>query len=210
MLVKRRSPYEPFATVIGVCAGLYAVGLPLGLLGAALGWSHLYGLGEHAICVRDVDHSLGAGGGIPPFFKPGVAVTPAATSLCTDHATPAQQVLDTLMQVPGFIFYGGALVLLWWLLNGAKHYGPFNVANARRVRFIGWWLIVGGIVATSAETVAHNLLIGTMMLSSQAPRWSNHLPAFPASAVLTGLGLIVVARILKVGVRMQDDLAGTV
>jgi hypothetical protein len=30
------------------------------------------------------------------------------------------------------------------------------------------------------------------------------------SAVLTGLGLIVVARILKVGVQMQDDLAGTV
>ena len=68
----------------------------------------------------------------------------------------------------------------------------------------------GGIVATSVETLAHNLLIDTMMASSEAPSRWNQLPGIPASTVLTGLGLIVVARILQVGAQMQDDLAGTV
>ncbi|MCW2940751.1 MAG: hypothetical protein JWN00_3736 [Actinomycetia bacterium] len=210
MPAKSRSPFEPFATVVAICAGLYVAGLAFSLVSAVLGRGHLYGLGEQTICVRDDGYSFGVSGGLPPSFKPGVAVFPVAISLCTNHVTLGQQVLDTLTHVPTFLLYGGALLLLWWLLNGAKHNGPFNAANGTRVRLTGWWLVLGGIVATSVETLAHNLLIGTMMASPEAPSRWNQLPGIPASTVLTGLGLIVVARILQVGAQMQDDLAGTV
>lgn len=210
MPAKPRSPFEPFATVVGVGACLYIAGLAFSLVSAFLGWGHFYGLGMRTICVRNDNYSFGVSGGLPPSFKPGVAVSPVATSLCTNHATLGQQMLDTLTQAPTFVLYGGALLLLWWLLNGAKQSGPFNAANGKRVRFIGQWLVLGGIAATTVQTLATNLLIATMMVSSDAPSWWNQLPGFPPSAILTGLGLIVVARILQVGAQMQDELAATV
>jgi hypothetical protein len=39
MSVKPRSPFEPFTTVIGICAGLYAVAFAFGLFSAILGWA---------------------------------------------------------------------------------------------------------------------------------------------------------------------------
>ena len=210
MLAKTRNPYEPFATVIRICAGVYLAALPISLVSAALGWSHVFGLGQQQLCAVDSNIAWGADGGLTGVVRPGVNVSSVATSLCINHATLGQQLLTALTQVPGFVFYGVALVLLWWLLNGARRYGPFTAVNAHRVRFIGWWLIAGGIVTSSVARVAHNVLIGAMMQSSAAPRWFNNLPSLPVSAVLTGLGLIVIARIIRVGAQMNDDLAGTV
>jgi Protein of unknown function (DUF2975) len=209
MRIKPRSPYEPFATVIGAGAALYVLAVPFGLVSAAFFGSHLYGIGDHTVCVDDDNMSIGAGTQ-PPWFPPGVAATSAGTSLCTNHATTAQQVMSTLTEVPSALFYGGALLLLWWFLDGAKRFGPFKAVNARRVRFIGWWLIVGGVVAESTQRVARTLLIDTLVRHSDELPWAYGLPTLTASAVLTGLGLLVVARILKVGAQMQDDLVGTV
>jgi hypothetical protein len=202
---KSRSPFEPFATVVGLGASLCLASV----IAAAFGWGHFYGLGEQTICVRTDHHVYGAPE-VPASFRPGVAVTPVAVSLCTNHATLGQQVLNVLTELPTVVFYGAALLLLWWLLSGAKVNGPFNAVNGRRVRFLGWWLVLGGIAVSSVQTLATNLLAGTMMVSSAAPSWWRQLPGLPMSTILTGLGLIVVARILQAGTRMQDDLAGTV
>ena len=210
MAAKSRSPFEPFATIVGVCATFWIAGLALGIVGALLGWGHLWGLGERTLCVQNDHYSIGNDGALPPSFRPGVDVSAAAMSLCVSHASLGQHVLNVLRQISFFALYTGALVLLWWLLNGAKRNGPFHAATAGRVRFLGWLLMLGGVLATSTERLANNLLLRTMMVPSDAPSWWANLPGLPPSLVLTGLGLIVVARILKVGVRMQDDLAGTV
>jgi hypothetical protein len=88
------------------------------------------------------------------------------------------------------------------------------VVAQRRQRQVGAFprlvAVLGGIAVNSAQTLATNLLIGTMMVSSAAPSWWNQLPGLPMSTILTGLGLIVVARILQAGRQMQDDLARTV
>jgi hypothetical protein len=44
MSVKPRSPFEPFTTVIGICAGLYAVAFAFGLFSAILGWGRPAGV----------------------------------------------------------------------------------------------------------------------------------------------------------------------
>lgn len=207
---KARSPYEPFATAVGFCAWIYTAGLLIGLLSAAVGWTHVYSLDSGPVCVRDTDVATGGGGGLPPIFKPGVAVTSTTMSLCADHASRGQDLLNGLTHLPGFVLYGGVLMLLRWLLRGVERHGPFSAMNARRVRFIGWWLLVGGIAAPSVETLAHNLLVRTMMRASQAPGSLAQLPGLSVSAVLTGLGLLVIARILAVGARMQDELAATI
>ncbi len=209
MRIKPRSPYEPFATVISGGAALSVLAVAVGLLSALVGRSHFYGIGDHTICVQNDNMSF-SGGEQPPLFPPGVAASPVGTSLCTNHATTAQQVMSALTEVPSALFYGGALLLLWWFLDGAKRFGPFKPVNAKRVRFIGWWLIVGGVVAASTQRVARTLLIDTMMRHSDRLPWAYGLPSLTASAILTGLGLLVVARILRVGAQMQDDLAGTV
>lgn len=210
MAAKPRNPYEPFTTAIRIGASLYVVGLLLSLLSTVFGWGSFSDLGDQAICVENTGLVIGTDIVPPDLFRPGVVPTPQAMSLCVNHATVGQQILNALMIVPGWVCYGVALALLWWLLNGAKQHGPFHAANASRVRFIGWWLIVGGTVAATVQTVARNLLIGTMMQPSQAPGWFDSLPTVQASVILTGLGLLVIARILKVGAQMHDDLAGTV
>jgi hypothetical protein len=208
MRIKPRSPYEPFATVISGGAALSVLAVVVGLFSALFGRSHFYGIGDHTICVQNDNMSFGSTQ--PPLFPPGVAASPVGTSLCTNHATTAQQVMSALTEVPSALFYGGALLLLWWFLDGAKRFGPFNAVNAKRVRFIGWWLIVGGVLAESTQRVARSLLIDTMVRHSDRLPWAYDLPAITVSAVLTGLGLLVVARILRVGATMQADLAGTV
>jgi hypothetical protein len=208
---KRRSPYEPLITLVRWGAVLYVFGMVFSVLSATFGWSvhgFLDNTGE-SLCVQNDYLSVGIGNA-GPIFKPGVAASSAATSLCVHDPTFGQQLLDLLTELPTALVYGGALVLLWWLLEGAQHAGPFSIAVSKRLRFIGLWLALGSIVAENVQLIAHNALIATMMTGDGAVSWSNSLPALPVTAILAGLGMIVVARILRVGAQMQDDLVGTV
>src|SRR3954462_1301254 len=95
-----RDPFEPFATVIGIGAALALAGFIVSLLGPLLGWGHFYGLGEQTACVAS-DQPFGAlDGQRPAAVRPGVAVSHVGSSLCADHATWKQQMLDTLTQIP--------------------------------------------------------------------------------------------------------------
>lgn len=207
---KSPSPFEPFTSVVAACAGLYVAVLIASLVSPLFGGDSLFALGEKTICVTNDSFAFSTEDQPWSLFKPGVAAMAVDTSLCTKEATLGQQVLKTLTDAPNALFYGVALVLLWRLLKSAKRNGPFHAGNATRVRFLGWWLVVGGILAASTQTLATNLLTATMMVPTSAPTWWDGLPGLPMSSVLTGLGLIVVAQIVKAGAQMHDDLVGTV
>jgi hypothetical protein len=78
------------------------------------------------------------------------------------------------------------------------------------VRRLGWFLTIGALVAGVIQTVA-NVTIFLSQIHYPGLNWFEpdqlHLSA---STLLAGLALITVARVMKVGVSMREELDVTV
>ncbi|GGO65095.1 hypothetical protein GCM10012289_15970 [Nonomuraea cavernae] len=120
-------------------------------------------------------------------------------------ADTGQYLWQALTTFPGFVVAAGAFFLLWRLLWSARA-GVYLPRVARQVRFLGWWLLVGGLLAPQIEHVAMMRLLDTVAVGE-----AGHLPGEISLVVpLIGLGLLALASILRDGVRMREDLEGTV
>ncbi|MEV4799332.1 DUF2975 domain-containing protein [Nonomuraea sp. NPDC049421] len=144
-----------------------------------------------------------------PAFTAGVL--PGVKAMTGDlhfvDGTPdaGQYILQALTTFPGFVVAAVAFFLLWRLLWRARE-GAYLPQVARQVRLLGWWLLVGGLLAPQIEHVAMMALLDTM-----AANESHHLPReIPVIVPLVGAGLLALASVLRTGVRMRDDLEGTV
>jgi hypothetical protein len=88
---------------------------------------------------------------------------------------------------------------------------PFGAANVRRLRGIGFVLIVGApvveLINYGLRTALYNDLpaTGSPALDIGAPGFS-----LPAGALLGGLGAFVLAEVFAYGVRLREDVDGTV
>jgi hypothetical protein len=216
MSKKPRNPYQPFARLVRMVAVLLVLGFAAALVFAVFGHGDFLTGQTRVICVDD-DLPVVDGGTGSATFNPGVTVTMGTARLCTDHPNLVQRVLNGLRELPATALWAGALILLWRLMDSAQRRGPFSPVNVGRLRFIGLWLIFGGMLAAFAEALARAGLVRTMYRQPDTahPLDLVHavlqtLGVFPWSLVIMGLGLITVARILKVGVEMQHDLEGTV
>ncbi|MFG2002484.1 DUF2975 domain-containing protein [Spirillospora sp. NPDC048911] len=209
---KQLSPFEPFATIISAVFGLTVGFLVLAAVMAPFSDNVSFaGSGDGKACVED---RLGNTYGVfeAAQLKPGVKVAgDSAVEICMEDADIGLLTLDVLTGLPAFVLYLGAMALLWRLVRGAAALGPFHRTNARRLRFTGWWLLAGGVLAHTCEYVAETWLVHEMYRPGKAPDLRLEITALlPWSLLLTGIGLLTVARILEVGVRMHEDLEGTV
>jgi len=212
---KTRNPLEPFASTVSIllriAIGLLVSAVVFALFTKGSHWS-VSGLTDRTICVHDNDISSGAAntGGLEYLSKPGVQATNAGVDLCTEHATAWQRTLRSLGDLPAALFGIGALLLMWWLVRGARQDGPFASANARRVRWFGWWLIIGGLISDNLTGVAKILLLRTMLAHSDDGPYLIDGLTVPWSLLLTGLGMLTVARILSAGVTMREEIEATI
>jgi hypothetical protein len=75
---------------------------------------------------------------------------------------------------------------------------------------LGWWLLAGGLVATVTEAFAR------MNLLAQLVTWNVNWDQWPVAwsvdwpVAWTGLGLVIFARVMRIGAGMRADLEGTV
>ena len=92
------------------------------------------------------------------------------------------------------------IVLTTWLPGSPPTYGITAP----------WWLLAGGLVATVAEGFARMNLLGQLVT------WHVNWGQWPASwsvswpVVWFGLGLVIFARVMRIGAGMRADLEGTV
>jgi hypothetical protein len=130
---------------------------------------------------------------------------------CSQHPGLGQRTLATFMSLPGTLVWLGVLFLLWRLVRTAENYGPFTMRMARLLRFLGWFIIVGTLTAVAVEGWATEALLDGM-LPAFGQSYTMDLPVDSAVfvALLGGIVALTFGRIVRVGVRMDEDLQGTV
>ncbi|SFA92837.1 hypothetical protein SAMN05216266_102256 [Amycolatopsis marina] len=148
----------------------------------------------------------------------GVPVTAASNRVCgplgQDLATP-DLLLSIGATLPSLLFSGVALLLLWRFLWGAVRPGLHSPVTPGRMRLLGWFVLIGGPVSEAARhfftyELAESLLGAEYGLSGY-PAWMQELQMdFPWWSVFAGVSALVVAKLLRIEVRMAEDLEGTI
>lgn len=105
---------------------------------------------------------------------------------------------------PGALIIG-ALWLLRGLLVSVRDGVPFTETNVRRLRALGLIILVGVPLATLFSSWCASELAATAHLPSKGLQLS-----MPGGAFVGGLGVFVLAEVFAAGVRLRDDLEGTV
>jgi hypothetical protein len=152
-----------------------------------------------------------AGSGLTyPGLAPGVHASWDTAFVCTAHPTAGQALAFAVTLLPLDLLRLGALYLAMRLTRTAARDGVYTAQAARLVLALGWWLLAGGLVATVAEAFARVNLLAQLV--TWPVDWGQWQVAWSVSwpVVWFGLGLIIFARIMRVGADMRADLEGTV
>ncbi|WP_392674572.1 hypothetical protein [Streptomyces sp. LN785] len=201
---------QPVATVVRGTYRLLLASLVVGAVGPLVGTKlHLMWGGPHVCAESRSQYSTD---GFTSMFGPRAGVgTMVRPSYCTDHADTAQRMYDFLGSFPSWLLLLGILFLLNRLIQGASRRGVFTAWTAQHLRVAGWWLLVGCLVAAVVEAGAHAALLAALARDQtfDADSWLGDWQP-PYALVLTALGLLTFARIMRAGVSMRKDLEGTV
>jgi hypothetical protein len=143
-------------------------------------------------------------------LAPGVQASWNSATLGTAHPTAGQGLAFAVTLLPAGLLRVGALYLAMQLARTAARDGVYAIRAARLVLLLGWWLAAGGLVAGVAEGFARLNLLGLLVT------WHVDWVHWPASWGVSwpvewfGLGLIIFARVMRIGAGMRADLEGTV
>ncbi|MGW2781413.1 DUF2975 domain-containing protein [Streptomyces populi] len=214
-MVRVRNPLEPMSSAVTVLVTLFALMMVLGVFGSMfLDGVHVLGIGDKSVCVTDTTETVGTD--VEPHM--GFRAAPGATTgldasprYCTDDPSTVQSLLNTATEVPAFVFTVGALLLVLRLIRGAEGDGLYTARTAERLRRVGWWLLAGSVLAAIGQSVSEKALLGSLSRGGDVSALSGLFSwDAPYMAILTGLGVLSFARIMRVGVTMREDLDGTV
>jgi hypothetical protein len=197
------NPLRPLTTVTSVVTWVFGLSALLIVLAnvAALGW--LPGVGANPTCV-DAGGQVGA-------LRQGVEAGADGATLCVDNPSVGQRVADIGDQVPQALFALGALYLLLRFLRTSSQEGPYVATVPGRLSALGWFVLVGGPVSELLFAVSRYFLRSSMMSGVPSSGWlTEWRAAFPWWAIACGVAALTFAYILRIGVRMHEDLQGTV
>ncbi len=203
---------QPLGGAVKLVLVLTAALLALVLVVAVFGTIELGGLGSGPACSGVHLNGMAVTGPAVAHLKPGATASAGKVTLCASHPTTGQRVLVGLTWVPAVALYLAVILLLWQLLRVIRSTGPFAMIVARRLRFLGWFVLAGSLVVTVGQSAAQSAFVSTVVTSS-VPAVRNAVEAGLAIIfvpLLIACGLLTLARVIRVGAQMSDDLAGTV
>ncbi|NUR83660.1 MAG: DUF2975 domain-containing protein [Nonomuraea sp.] len=124
---------------------------------------------------------------------------------CDAQPVLSHMIWDAVANLVPWLVAVVSFVLLWRLVGAATRQGPFSRVVPGRVDALGAWLLFCGLVAPLAEGAARQTLLAEMVEGvpmSETP-WS-------PTILITGVGLLTLGRIMRMGTTMREDLEGTV
>ncbi|MEP6665046.1 MAG: DUF2975 domain-containing protein [Nocardioidaceae bacterium] len=125
------------------------------------------------------------------------------------HPTSAQMLLRSAMDFGPLVLIGAGLWLLRGFMRSVMDGDPFGSANVRRLRGLGFILVLG---APLVELLNYSLRSSVFNVLPEYP--SLHLGysgyTLPGSALLAGLGAFILAEVFAYGVRLREDVEGTI
>jgi hypothetical protein len=134
-------------------------------------------------------------------------------SVCVINATDGQRELSYLGSAPPTLFKLAVFALVAWLLLVARREGPFAPRVHRMLMILGWFVIAGSAVTSVAQGVAGAYFLAsteTVPVPVRADVLGTLNGAVLSVSVLAGCALLTLARIMRAGSLMRDDLEGTV
>ncbi|MEU3459173.1 DUF2975 domain-containing protein [Streptomyces sp. NPDC006733] len=136
----------------------------------------------------------------------GVKASGSTTRLCQDDPSVGQRAADLGGELPWLLFGSLALLLFSRLLKAVVSEGPFTDAASQRLSMLGWFVTVGTPVAGLVVGWSQSWLVGSMApIVGSGPTVSG-----PQVLVLAGLAALIMGKIMREGVRMREDLEGTI
>ncbi|SER99571.1 Protein of unknown function [Streptomyces sp. yr375] len=191
--------------VTALCA-LFTVLLTLKAF-AAVGIGGAFGWRDGSVCASGPHTHGGAEDWFSQAMEPRPGVEVSLTPECCDGSpSGGARLLSTLTELPSSALYIGALFLLSWLIRAARQNGPYTFRTAGRLRILGWYLAVGSVVCHVAESVAGAALLNSLRAAGHRPLLYDVTHGMPYFVILTGVGLLSLARIMRVGTEMREVL----
>lgn len=181
----------------------FALAVLCGLAFIGTGVTHM--LDDGAVCVQtDFWRNASLADSLP--VGTGVKVSGSVTRLCQDSPSVGQRAADLGGQLPWLLFGVLALLLFSRLLKAVLLQGPFTEVVAQRLSVLGWFVTVGTPLAGLIVGWSQSWLVGSMApIVGSGPTVSGSLVL-----VLAGLAAVIMGKIMREGVRMREDLEGTV
>ncbi len=174
-----------------------------GLAFIGTGVAHM--LDDGAVCVQTGFWRNASLADALPIGK-GVTASSNAARLCQNSPSVGQRAADLGGELPWLLF--GSLVLLLFsrLLKAVQLQGPFTDVVSRRLSVLGWLVAVGTPLAGLLVGWSQSWLVGSMApVAGSGPTISG-----PLELVLVGLAAVIMGKIMREGVRMREDLEGTI
>ena len=159
--------------------------------------------GDHTITLDRVvaPEDLSA---LPANVKPTNNVVPVTVTI--EDARPGQLFLRLAINLFLGLLIVAALWQLWGLLRSARQGDPFTTANVWRLRQFGWLLLLGWPLVAYVTMALKEALAATLP--------ANHtggLFAPPVGlALLFGLAALILAEVFAHGLRLREDVEGTI
>ncbi|MCZ4121071.1 DUF2975 domain-containing protein [Streptomyces sp. H39-S7] len=182
----------------------FALAVLCGLAFVGTGVTHM--LDDGAVCVQtDFWRNASLAPGSLPVGK-GVEASSSASRLCQDGPSVGQRAADLGGELPWLLFGSLALLLFSRLLKAVLSQGPFTDAVSQRLSVLGWFVAVGTPLAGLVVGWSQSWLVGSMApVVGSGPE-----VAGPQVLVLAGLAALIMGKIMREGVRMREDLEGTI
>jgi hypothetical protein len=203
---------QPLGGAVRFILVLAALMLAFVLFVAIFGKIELGGLGSGPACSAVHLNGIAVTGPAVTRLRPGATASGGTVTLCASRPTVGQRVLVGLTWIPVVALYLAVLLLLGQLLRRVRRAGPYAVMVARRLRFLGWFVLAGSVTAAVGQSVAQSAFVSTV-ITGPVPTVRNAAEAGLAVVLvplLIACGMLTLARVIRVGARMSDDLAGTV
>lgn len=160
---------------------------------------------DGAVCVRT---GFWANASLPDDLPigAGVEASSSAARLCQDNPSVGQRAADLGGELPWLLFASLALLLFSRLLDSVLDQGPFTDTVSRRLSVLGWFVTAGTPLAGLVVGWSQSWLAGSMApIIGSGPTVSG-----PQALILAGLAAVIMGKIMREGVRMREDLEGTI
>ncbi|MFR9799191.1 DUF2975 domain-containing protein [Streptomyces sp. MS06] len=172
---------------------------------AFVGTGVAHALDDGAVCVQ-TDYWRNIRPADPLPVGTGVEVSGSATRLCQGSPSAGQRAADLGGELPWLLFGALALLLFSRLFRAVVQQGPFTAPVAQRLTVLGWFVTVGTLLTGLVVGSSRSWLAGSMASAAG----SGPTVSGPMALVLAGLAAVVMGRVMREGVRMREDLEGTI
>lgn len=132
-----------------------------------------------------------------------------ATSVCLDDASLGTQVVGNADTVFRLLWFLGILLITLRMIKVARTDGLFTTGTARILRWLGWWVTLGSLFQSLLSQIADQRIVADALGTDAAwgfPGW----PSLDPAVLLTGIGIITFARVMRQAVELQDDVDATI